>query len=264
MTPFDAPTRRRLLDEYFANRARLDRPDPSRAPSPEEAGELKRLRARQSELLRAYRDGLPQVPLSRCPFTQAVYSPAFDPFGLDGPWWDYYAGQRPFAEPPTHWIALTGAMQLDPVLDDVPFLRIPGPAVPYVHPRLLECDGVKAVLYSLPVGRHAAFPIVYFAAEWPAGVRMPNLWGASFYRTFSGAGDTGWYETYDRAADRDFDLAKWIEAGKLLWISPGDPEMALQPSAAGCPYLNLPGARGVQRIYGSRLEVANPSEEIPR
>ena len=256
MTPLDAATRRQLLDEYFSNRALLDRAD--------HATEHKPPRARQSELLRAYREGLPPVPLSRCPFTQALYSPAFDSFGLDGPWWDYYAAQRPFAEPPGHWIALTGAIHLDPKVENVPFLCIPGPAVPYVYPRLLEHDSVKAVLYSLPVGRHAAFPVVYFAAEWPLGLRMPNLWGANCYHTFSTEGDAGWYESYDRLADWDFDLAKWIQAGKLLWIAPGDPQMTLQPSAAGCPYLDLPGARGVQRIYGSQVEVADPSEEIPQ
>ncbi len=43
--------------------------------------------------------------------------------------------------------------------------------------------------------------------------------------------------------DADFDLAPWIEQGKVFWIAPGDESMTLRSDVQGCPYLNLLGSR---------------------
>jgi len=48
--------------------------------------------------------------------------------------------------------------------------------------------------------------------------------------------------------DADFGLAKWIKAGKLLWIAPGDEAMVLQSLVQGCPYVGLKGRPTEQRI----------------
>ncbi len=46
----------------------------------------------------------------------------------------------------------------------------------------------------------------------------------------------------------DFELAPWIQAGKLLWIAPGDDALALRSDVDACPYLALPGHRGITRL----------------
>jgi hypothetical protein len=87
---------------------------------------------------------------------------------------------------------------------------------------------------------------------------MPNLWGANRYQFFTADGQRRWYDTWDSTPDWDFHLRKWIDSGKLLWIAPDDPEMALHTEAAGCPYIGLPGERQEQRLYAGAVEVGMP------
>ena len=90
------------------------------------------------------------------------------------------------------------------------------------------------------------------------GIGMPNLWGTNSYQYVDQQGELAWYESFDTAASWDFELRKWIESGKLLWIAPGDWSMTLQSAVDGCPYLDLPGERQEQRIYAGRVEVGRP------
>lgn len=258
MMPLTAATRRALLDEFFANRAALEQFETVRTVTPAQAATLTRLQRRQGELLRAYRDGLPRVPLARCPFSNELYTAACDVFGLDGPWWDYYNTQRPHEEPPSHWVALTGALRPVATLEKAPFLALPGPAAPYVIPRVLQHDAVRAVLHAFRVGAHTAFAITYFATHWPEGVQMPNLWGTDCYRVHLANGDTGWYTTYETPGSRDFDLAPWLTAGKLLWIAPGDATLALRATVPDCPFVGLPGTRDEQRLCDGVLTAGDP------
>ncbi|MCX6621729.1 MAG: hypothetical protein NTY38_11780 [Acidobacteria bacterium] len=220
--------------------------------------ELDSRQGRLSELWKVYEAGVPGVPLSRCPFTGEVLVYPFDPCGLDGLWWSYEAPIRPFQPPPPTFMALTGAVRLNLPVEKAPFLVVPGPGVPFVYPRLLTEGSMQAVIYSLPVGRHTAFPMVYFALEMPKGIRMPNLWGASTYQFRTKEGELGWYESFDSPEDWDFQLRKWIDRGKLLWIAPDDPDMTLHSTAAGCPYIGLPGERQEQRLYAGTVEVGMP------
>ena len=49
-------------------------------------------------VVREYEEGLPRLPLSRCPLTGEVQVHSFDPFGLDGPWWNFEAPARPLLD----------------------------------------------------------------------------------------------------------------------------------------------------------------------
>jgi len=218
----------------------------------EETGET--ASAELLEVVQAYEEGLPRLPLSRCPLTGEVQVHSFDPYGLDGPWWNYEAPARPLLERIASCIAVTGAVTLAGEVETFPFLCKPGPGLPYVYPRLLELEGVRAVVRQLPVGRHMAWAICYFAPEMPAGVSMPNAWGTgSFWTALDGL--PGWYANPEKALDWDFSLSPWIARGKLFWIAPDDATLTLRSDVAGCPFVGLPGEQRMQRIAYGRVSI---------
>jgi hypothetical protein len=236
----DAASRRLLLDEYFRLNAALEQP---------EAAHLSLLLDRRSQLRVAYEEGLPAVPLSRCPFTGELHAPPLDSFGLGGPYWDYHAPIRPRFTPPSTLLALTGAMKLSSEIEPAPFLAMPGPGAPYLYPRMLRDTAVKAVVYAFPLQRNIAIAIAYFGLERPPYLAMPNLWGAGHYEYEDGGGERHWYEAVDDESSRDYNLRPWIEAGALQWIAPADPGMELRNAVDGCPYLDMSGTQEDQYIY---------------
>lgn len=207
------------------------------------------------ELLESYMKGLPIVDLSRCPFTGEKVSMAIDNMGLDGLWWNHDAPKRPENKLPDSWYALDGALKLKSEPEKAPFLCSPGPDVPFVLPRLIEFIQVKAVISTIQIGPHIAYPICYYADPmlygelrvndwateryWETGSVIPELWSPGQYISL----DTD-------EAEYDFDLEPWIKAGKLLWIAPGDNSLTLHGHASGCPYLDLPGSRKPKFIRG--------------
>jgi len=232
--PFRPSRRRALLDRYFALLAEVEEND--------QAGEeLRRLAAE-------YEAGLPRLTLARCPFTALEMRHSFDPYGLDGLWWDAYSPQRPWLERLYTCQAITGAVTLTQPVEWFPFLAKPGPGVPYVIPHVLSADPVRAVLYSLPVARHTAYCITYFAPDELDGVEWPNDWGTDRRWATGGSTGPGWYEAPEDEASWDFNLRPWIQDGKLLWIAPGDENFRLRSGLEQCPYLDLAGERRMQRV----------------
>ena len=206
-----------------------------------------------------YEAALPQVPFARCPISGEVQVHSFDPFGLDGPWWNYDAPLRPLMERLPTCRAVTGAVALAGDLPDVPWLCRPGPGLPFVLPRLLAAEGVFATIRQLNVGAHTAWAVCYFAAEAPAGLAMPNAWGTGTYWDASD-GAPGWSSNPTDPAERDFSLSPWIARGKLFWIAPGDDTLTLRTEVAGCPFIGLPGEKREQRIAFGRLRL---DDELP-
>jgi hypothetical protein len=252
--PFRPERRRALLDEAF----RLM----PLALEDEAAG------SRLTALCREYEDGLPRLEFARCPFTGWVQKHTFDPYGLDGLWWNLRAPARPLRERIPTCQAITGAVRIEPPVETFPFLAKPGPGAPFVIPRLLEHPQVQAVVSQLACGRHQAFCIAYFAPDEVDGVEWPNDWGANERWAEGGATYGGWTEAPDFEDEWDFDLAPWIQRGKLLWIAPGDRSLTLQNSLQGCPFLNLPGTRSMQYVQDGRVWTAadilamNPEENF--
>lgn len=236
--PWRPSERRALLDRYFHL---LDRREDDAAWR------------ERCELARAYRAGLPRLGLSRCPYTQFELMHTIDPYGLDGLWWDYAAPERPQAERLYTCHALTGAMTLGMPLEPFPFLAKPGPAVPYVIPALLNDPRVTAVLSSFACGRHRAYCVAYYSPDECDGVVWPNDWGAAFRWTHGGASAAGWFDAGEQEDRWDFELAPYIERGKLFWITPDDPNLATRTGTNGCPYLQLPGERRLQRVSGGEV-----------
>jgi hypothetical protein len=237
--PFRPSRRRALLDRYFALLPLVETDERA-------AEEL-------SRLADEYEAGLPRLPLSRCPVTGFEMRHTFDPYGLDGLWWDLYSPRRPLLERLYTCQAITGAVRLTPPIERFPFVAKPGPGLPYVIPHLLSLDPVQAVLNSLPVGRHAAYCVAYFTPDEMDGVEWPNDWGTNRRWGMGGESGPGWCSADDGESGWDFDLRPWIEKGKLLWIAPGDESLTLRAGVQDCPYLNLQGERRMQRVYDGEV-----------
>lgn len=234
--------RRALLDEYFALEPKRHEPAAI---------------ARRDALRAEYEASLPRVTLAVCPFTGATFEHTIDTDGLDGLWWRYELPVRGYDERPPTFFALTGAVALSGKPEPAPFDRMLGPGAPYVVPRMLLHDDVRAVITSVPVGKHTAYAVTYFAQPVPPMLQRFNDWGASFY-TYETENDPDlWDETDEESEVLDFDLARWIDAGDLLWLAPG--ETLLRTTAGDCPYVGLDGGRSFTLIEG-----AAPRSRTPR
>ena len=258
-TPYTPTRRRTILDAYFAA---LGRTRGLAGPQTEDIAII-------SSLWDEYVDETPFINLSRCPYSNAVIQHSFDPYGLDGLWWNYDATARPSDVLPETFFALSGAVRLGPKVDSVPFLCKPGPEAPFVIPRIMARKEITAVVSSFQVGSHMAFPVFYFANPMPFDLERVNTWGTSSYRFLNQGGSISWNTSSWEPTDFDFNLRPWIESGRLQWIAPGDPDMVLHNDLGGCPYLDLPGRQYPLNIENGQVwkgvywDVAEPSATIP-
>ncbi len=219
---------------------------------------------RRTELRDKYLATLEPVEVSRCPITEEVLRYPLDVVDLDGPFWDVRNPARlPPPEEPATFLGLTGAVQLTVDVPYFPFLARPGPEVPFVLPHVLSENEVTAVVSAVLVGSHAAFALAYFAEPGADHESLPTIdeWGSD--RAWRRAGKRGWvWDSADTDEDSfDYELAPWIEQGKLRWIEPYDPSFTLRQGLDGCPYVGQPGHREVTRIED--LEVWWPSDGRP-
>jgi hypothetical protein len=204
-----------------------------------------------------YLKSVPRVPLARCPFTGAELVHSVETRGLDGLWWRYDNAVRPLDDPPPTLFAFTGAVKLADQVERFPFLCKPGPEVPFVIPRLLGQESVRAVISQLGIGAHQGFAIAYFADPVPDGSPRFNDWGTDHYETLD-----GWSSVLEDVEPLEFDLRSWISSGKLAWIAPGDPELRLRNDLDGCPYLGLEGRRSFVRIQAGDVWTPPPAADV--
>lgn len=203
-----------------------------------------------NEAFEAYTAALEPVELSRDPVTGEVFALHLDTLGLQTPWWSRDPVIRPPSDRLPKCFAFTGAMMLGGPPPNTPWLVAPGPEVPYVVPRLLEPSSITAVLSSVTVGDHQGYLIAYFADGPDPEVTRINQWGLGDYWAVDANGEAKWDETYESSEVRDFDLAPWIQRGRLRWIAPADASLTLHDTVDGCPYLGLEGiqrAKFIQR-----------------
>lgn len=222
MSDADFPGRQQLLDSFAAAQG-MDR----------------------VEQVREYHRRLPRPAIARCPYSTTVVHHSVDTGGIDGPWWEYGWPLRPAEELPPTFFAFTGALRLGTPLPSVPWLVKPGPEAPFVVPRLLSVDRMRAVIQSISVGGWEGWTITYFTDRAPSIERF-NDWGANRY-WFDALGEQ-WDSVTEDAEPLDFELAPWIDRGALLWIAPGDTELRLQSTSLGCPYAGQPGRRTFVRV----------------
>ncbi len=141
-------------------------------------------------------------------------------------------------------------MKLDAVVENTDYIVRPGPGVPFVVPWMLEHEQIAAVVSELPVGRHIGYVIAYFSTDPEPLLRRFNTWGRSNYAYPVGP-YRAWHVAPEGETWVDFDLAPWIERGKLSWIRPGDSKLQLRTELQGCPFVGLDGPRSFASIrYG--------------
>ena len=207
----------------------------------------------QSRLLDNYLEGLPIVPVSRCPFSGDLLQVPVDIGGLDGPWWDYQGPARPWWERQATLVAFTGALRLTLPVERSPWLICPGPEVPYLRVPVMANPDVRAVVSTVPVGAHTGYVVAYFAPAATSDVRPVNDWGAPDYRLPGPHGTSGWSSTLDDPTTFDVELEPWVASGRLLWIAPDDPAQVVRSGSEGCPYLSMAGSRQWQRIEDGEI-----------
>lgn len=206
-----------------------------------------------NEMAEDYIKGLPIIPLSRCPFTNEIVSHSIDTFGIDGLWWNNESPQRPEEKLPKTFFGFTGAIKTAQPVEKFSFICSPGPEIPFVVPRLLVHPEIKAVIYSVKVGNHTAYPIFYFAQPMIYDVERINEWGTENYSYENAKGEAIWDSNFLLSEDYDFELAKWIEQGKLYWIKPEDSTMTLNDTVQGCPYIGLEGRKEISFIQDGEV-----------
>ncbi len=184
---------------------------------------------------------LPKLQLSRSPFTNELYELCIDTLGLDGPWWDAEHSIRTTENDIQSFFALTGSINITGNIPDVPFPIKPGPAVPWVCPRLLEDERITAVISYLKVGNYDAYITIYYTNDESIEIERINTWGSDYYIAEDKDGYALFGNTFDTPEEFDFDITPWIEKGKVKWIDIADKSFTLQDSVEGCPYLNLEG-----------------------
>jgi hypothetical protein len=226
--------------------------------SPEVRAAVKEHWKRVSDALAEYFDRLPRLPLSRCPHCGQVLARAFDPWGLDGLWWQPSEGGKttePEACP--HFRLLQGAVNLNDLPPHAGRYGVrPGPEVPYVIPRILELPTMIAVFASVPLAcGYTTYPIAYFSQEQPRTGSLTQPWLHRQYSFTDDRGNPAWTIKND---PWDFDLLPWVERGKLQWINPGDSQFVLQTNASVFPYRDLPGRREQLFLQGTVLTTSPP------
>ncbi|MGX1811712.1 hypothetical protein ACWIGI_38825 [Nocardia sp. NPDC055321] len=200
-----------------------------------------------------YVELLPDVAVTRCPDSNVIVRHAIDTVDLDGWFWDYDNPHRRLPELPATWLTMCGAMLLREPVAMARFWCRPGPGAPYVIPRILAAEGVRAVINEIQVGSHCGWAISYFG-PWPAGVMLDNTWGANYYDVYGDDGSwRGWHDHESRFDELDFDLRPWVDGEKLLWVERDDPDVNLRTGVTDCPYLDVDGDRRRASIFGGEV-----------
>lgn len=219
------------------------------------------LREGYDAALKEYGDRLPRVVMGASPFTDAVVRRVFDPFGFDGPWWFKNRDWRVDDPPaPADFKVELGAVSLHGRVPlEATESSIPGPDVPFIVPALMGLPGMAAVVMRLEMatGDHA-YPITYWSPERIDRMNLHQRWLEEFLW-----GEKGGWTVCNSAWD--FDLARWIDAGKLYWIEPGDESFTVRGNDSGraCPFIGLPGDRQRQCIgKGGRILAGVPDGQL--
>jgi len=213
-----------------------------------------------------YAAALPEVALSRCPWTGTVVTRHMDTGNLDGPWWNLDQPVRPDTSRLESFLVLTGAVKPSGPWPTPPFVVAPGPEVPFVVPGLLSMDGVRAVLSSVQIGPHTGYAVCYFGTGLPDGLPLVNEWGTRACRIVGE--DTRWAQRPPQDVDPDFDLVPWLASGRLLWIQAADNDLVLRTGASSCPYVGLAGSHAFGLLVDGRRidgldEGSWPDEDEP-
>jgi hypothetical protein len=218
-----------------------------------------------ADMPREYRARLPFYLLARCPICGGRVAEAIDTYSLNGLGW-IGSGNAGFG-----WYGLLGhpshpsyeaecehvkvmalavnlnGWQPEDVLQEVWI----GPEKPFVMLPLIKIDQTFAVIHALQVGNYnnlaAHLPYtVYFITYFTGNVTAFNEVIGRFDQDRSRV----------QIGTADYDLTKWVEAGKLFWLDPNDPALPLRNRPAEeFPYGGVEGLEGICVIRDGQLKL---------
>ncbi len=200
----------------------------------------------------------------------------FGVFTLDANFWllDYDSAKNVSPESICpHLFALDGALNLQnnpppPKLNGFKMMRFKitmAAEVPFVKPRILNKDGVIAVIHSVSnAGKYIGYSVSYFTKEkipqsdfcigWARQEYVDHLDGIS-NATFSGK----------RSDKQDYDLIPWIKKEKLLWLEENAGNISLSKEEENFSYSNIQGRKHPYVIEnGIITDLSDPKEEPPK
>ena len=235
--------------------------DKSKEPSSKESQRLDKL---YYATMGEYFHRLPRPVLSKCPHCGKPFRHSFDPYGLDGPWWwtDRFCTVK---EPQDcgHFRVLQGAYALrgrDP--KEVKEGVEPGPAVPFVVPRLLRLPKMVAVIGKLAMANgDVAYPMVYFSTAKIPADDLYKEWGRNEYWFKDEKGHSCWTIPNSKW---DFELKPYLENGAVRFVDLKGGKSASFLSGKKCAsFLGLEGERSPQVIsWGELAHGELPNGEI--
>lgn len=202
-------------------------------------------------LIEQYWQWVPEVAVSVCPICRRELKRRFDPVDLTGFWW-MERTRRNAAEPTAceHFVLMMGAVNFNGLKPRGGlFDAYPGPDAPFVVGRILDMEGMVAVVAEIKLQcGYSAYPICYFAKTPPKERSLTQSWLEREYY-FNVDGRSGWDITEE---EFDYQLLPWVKKKKLRWVVNGqlNSESWLAPA---CPYLKVDGKHKSQRIVGEEL-----------
>lgn len=270
-TPFSSEqeywTHRRRWTELLALRQQLlEEYRELQEDKPQEAEKvLERRRALSREITatrRTYGNRLPLRLHARCPFCGDPLYWKIDPFDLAGPWWTWPFVPREYKTPTCeHVLCVDGALNLEGHTPtevtggDSKKVRIAS-EVPFVKPRMLELGNVIAVVHRLPekiAGKYTGYPIVYFGDPRPPLSQGSTGWARTEFHDERGM----WDIVYDV---QDYELDKWIAAGKLCWLDLHVPHPLVCGPPEAYPFHDLPGLQVPYVIKDGKVWAEQPPQ----
>lgn len=262
MSALTLEKRNELIKKIYLLTRKMYGPSDRKLPTEE----LRALKKERDDARVQYLEGLPVVPVARCPYCGSIAAYSIDSFGLDGPWWDIF-GKNPKPQSCEHFFVMLGALNLqglslkDSALETDNEIQ-PGPEVPYLVPRILEIAGMKCILFSRRIiqEKHTAYFMTYFADPPAPKERGHQSWLRTQFSYVDSQGHSFWNSCNDAW---DFEIENWITgpSSKIGWIHPDDPDMNIQfTQSSKCPYIRIPGRRQPLSIkQGKVYELPLPS-----
>lgn len=189
---------------------------------------------------------LPLYHLSKCPFCGTVLQHSFDPWGVNGLWWQHDENSVIYKKHKAceHFRLLKGAVNLNnnPPIGSNYSDSLIGPTKPYIIPRILRMESMIAVISSFQMTNgYIAYPIAYFSESKPPTGSLPASW-TNIMREGYGHPDSPEYQ--------EFNLTPWLEIGRIVWANQDDGDLILHHHPdKKCHYEGLAINGKEQRIF---------------
>ncbi len=215
-------------------------------------------KAEEQQLLMEYAENIPYLAVSRCPICKQTLEVTIDTNGLDGPWWWKYC---PVVLAPDicceHFQVFLGALDLRGRQPrEVTETVIVGPSLPFVNDRLMQIDGVVAVLSEISIEPgYQAYMIAYFSEEPLDQSELHQEWRKETYGLVN---DDNVPVASEQKLDLwNFNLSDWLGQGKLYFISPDDDSLTLEEEMPS-KYENTEGIKMQQSITNGEIWLREP------